>query len=87
MGKDKMVISIEGNEGVYSKSQASLILKDFFSKNPCSGFNFTHKGKANSAGAFAIGNYQSKSGKFRVSIHVEQVGSSYLIESLTIEKS
>lgn len=87
MGKDKMVISLEGHEGVYSKSQASLILKDFFSKNPCSSFDFTFKGKANSEGAFAIGNYQSKTGKFRVSIHVEQVGSSYLIESLTIEKT
>lgn len=87
LGKDKMVVNVQGTEGVYSQSQAGLILKEFFSRYPCTSFGFTFKGKANSEGAFAIGNYQSKSSKFRVTIHVEQIGSGYRIESLSIEQA
>ena len=84
LSKSKVIINVSGSEGVYSKSQAGLILKEFITDHPCKGFNFTFKGKATSKGAFAIGNYESNS-DFRVTIHFEQINGSYKIENLSIE--
>lgn len=87
MGKDKILVNVLGKEGVYSQPQASLVLKDFFTKKPGNSFDFYFKGKESSEGTFAIGNYESRGEKFRVTIHFKKIGSSYKIESLTIEKA
>lgn len=88
LGKDKMLINILGKEGAYSQSQANLVLKDFFTKKPGSGFKFIFKGKENADGSFAIGTYESRSNEsFRVTIHFKKIGSEFRIESLNIEKN
>jgi hypothetical protein len=86
LGKEMMVINILSNEGVYSSQQATLVLKNFFSKHPGNSFEYTFKGKQTSDGAFAIANYFSKSEKYRVTIHFKKINASYKIESLSIEK-
>lgn len=85
-GKDKILMNILGKEGAYSKSQAGLVLKDFFAKKPVTAFKFIFKSKETTDGSFAIGNYESKSETFRVTIHFKKVSSDFKIESLTIEK-
>ena len=85
-GKTKIMINILGKEGIYSQSQASLVLKDFFNRKPGSQFNFVFKGKESKDGTFAIGNYLSRGEKFRVTIHFKNTNNQYKIESLTIEK-
>jgi hypothetical protein len=87
LGKEKILINVLGKEGVYSQSQANLVLKDFFTKKPGTSFKFIFKGKEASDGSFAIGTYQSKSEEFRVTIHFKKVNGDFLIESLSIEKS
>ena len=85
-GKDKILLNILGNEGAYSQSQASLVLKDFFTKKPGNTFKFTFKGKETNEGSFAIGTYTSKLENFRVTIQFKKIISEFKIESLTIEK-
>ena len=87
LSKDKVLINVLGKEGVYSKSQAGLVLKDFFTKNPGSQFDFFFKGKESSEGTFAIGKYVSRSGEFRVTIHFKNISGKYRIESLSIERA
>jgi len=87
LSKDKVLINIQGTEGAYSKSQATLVLKDFFNKKPGNSFDFMFKGEESSDGSFAIGNYTSKSEKFRVTVHFKKLSGEYKIESLSIEKS
>jgi hypothetical protein len=87
IGKDKMLINVLGKEGAYSQSQATLVLKDFFSKKPGSSFKFIFKGKESADGSFAIGTYDSKSESFRVTIHFIKIGADFKIENLTIEKA
>lgn len=87
MSKDKVLINIQGTEGAYSKSQAILVLKDFFTKKPGNSFDFIFKGQESSEGSFAIGTYLSKNEKFRVTIHFKKMGGDFKIESLSIEKS
>lgn len=87
LSKDKVLINIMGKEGVYSKSQAGLVLKDFFQKNPGNSFDFFFKGKESNEGTFAIGKYTSRTGEFRVTIHFKNISGVFRIESLTIERS
>ena len=86
LGGSKLLINITGKEGAYSQSQANLVLQDFMSKNPCSSFDFIFKGKESNGGSFAIGNYITRSEKFRVTIYFKKEQSSYKVESLTIER-
>jgi hypothetical protein len=86
LGKEKILLNVLGKEGAYSKSQANLVLKDFFSKKPGNTFKFIFKSKESSDGSFAIGNYESKSETFRVTIHFKKEGAEFKIESLAIEK-
>jgi hypothetical protein len=86
MGKDKMMINVLGKEAVYSQSQATMVLKDFFIKKPVVSFKFVFKGKETSEGSYAIGNYESKGETFRVTVQFKKIGSDYKIESLSIEK-
>jgi len=87
LGKDKILLNILGNEGAYSQSQASLVLKDFFTKKPGTSFKFIFKGKETSEGSFAIGTYVSKTESFRITIQFKKINTDFKIESLTIEKS
>ena len=86
LGKSKILINVLGKEGVYSQSQAGLVLKDFFTRKPGSDFNFYFKGKETADGTFAIGNYISRGEKFRVTIHFKTESDQYKIESLRIEE-
>lgn len=85
MCKDKCLISILDEEGAYSKSQATQVLKSFFSKNPATSFSFLHKGSSSSEGAFGIGNYVSKGTEYRVTVHFKKISGVFKIESITIE--
>lgn len=86
LGKSKILLNVLGKEGAYSQSQASLVLQDFMSKNACSSFEFIFKGKESDEGCFAIGNYASRSDKFRVTISFKKDQGTSKIESLTIER-
>lgn len=85
MCKDKCLISILDEEGAYSKSQATQVLKSFFSKHPASSFSFIHKGSGSSEGAFGIGTYVSGGDEYRVTVHFKKISSTFKIESITIE--
>lgn len=85
MCKDKCLINILDDERVYSKSQATQVLKSFFAKNPATSFSFIHKGSGSSEGAFGIGTYKSKGNEFRVTVHFKKISGSFKIESISIE--
>ncbi|MFA7273202.1 MAG: DUF4783 domain-containing protein [Crocinitomicaceae bacterium] len=85
LSKEKVLLNVLGNEGAYSQSQANIVLKDFFSKQPNGKFSFIFKGKEADSGTFSIGNYVSKGTTFRVTFHFKKIGSVFRIETLTIE--
>lgn len=63
-------LTILDKENIYSKAQAELILKDFFSKNPPKSFNILHKGSSPEGTHYVIGHLIAVSGKiFRTSYH------------------
>lgn len=84
-GKDKILLQIQGKEGVYAQSQATQLLKDFFNRKPVSSFRFTFRGKESDDSPLTTGTYISKSESFRVTIKWKHIGSELKIESLSIE--
>ncbi len=78
-------LTINNNEEIYSKEQAELILKDFFSKNTPTSFDVLHKG-GKEGSRYAIGNLVTSNGTFRITILVKIKDSQPYIHQLRIEK-
>ena len=79
-------LKILDKEDVYSKTQAELILKDFFAKNMVKSFTIIHKGTSKNGDQFAIGTYESNSGKkFRTYFLFKKEGSGLTIQQLRFE--
>lgn len=85
LAREKILIKYAGKEGIYSKSQAVQIIKEFFVRNPKGTFDYTFKGAESEGGTFAIGNYCDGKIKYRVTIHFKNGSDGCKIESLTIE--
>lgn len=79
-------LDLLGEENMYSKAQAELIMKDFFTKNKPTSFRINHQG-SKSATSFAIGNLVSANGNFRVSIFMKTDNNKTLIHQLRLERS
>ncbi len=84
-GKEKMLMQIQGKEGAYAPSQATQLLKDFFTRKPVSSFHFTYKGKDTEDAPLTTGTYKSKDESFRVTLKWKRNGGDLKIEALTIE--
>ncbi len=85
-GKERVLVKVLEKESVYSQAQATLVLKDFFAKKPCTSFKFTVKGVQENT-ASAIGTYVSQSESFRVFVKWTKTTSGFKVESLSIEKA
>ena len=73
------------NEDVYSKTQAEMILRDFFDKHPTKNFAILHQGGKNGS-KYAIGDLTTTKGNFRVYFLLKKREEAYLIHQLRIEK-
>ncbi len=73
------------NEDVYSKTQAEMILRDFFDKQPPKNFAILHHGGKNGS-QYAIGDLTTSKGNFRVYFLLKKKEDRYLIHQLRIEK-
>ncbi|MGB0887311.1 MAG: DUF4783 domain-containing protein [Vicingaceae bacterium] len=78
-------LSIPENEGVYSKTQAKLVLKKFFLKNKPSDFKIVHSGNSKNNSHYAIGNLKSSNGLYRTYILYKELNKKIIILELKIE--
>ena len=77
-------ISMPDKSNSYSKSQAELVLKDFFSSNPVKSFEIIHKGE-NAGSQYCIGTLQTKNGAYRTTIFMKQKGDGQVLQELRFE--
>lgn len=78
-------ISLPGNRNTYSKSQAEIILKDFFKNNPVKSFTVIHKGE-NKGAQFCIGNLVTGSGTFRTTLQLKQKGDAQVLQEIQFDQ-
>lgn len=81
---DKLLLEINRLESVYSKSQAELILKDFFDKNKPK--DFSVKSKSLTKGNYALlGTLNTENNKrYRVSIKLRELGNYFVLDKIAI---
>ncbi len=75
---------IDGPGKIYNKNQATVIVKDFFDKNKPDSFEKLHEGKKDNA-VFLIGNIESGSKKYRVSILLKKPDDDFKITQIRIQ--
>lgn len=72
-------------EDVYSKQQAEMILKDFFTKHAVKAFTVAHKSEAKNGSQYVIGTLDTSNGKFRTYFLIKTTGAQTLIQQFRIE--
>ncbi|WP_118972711.1 DUF4783 domain-containing protein [Taibaiella koreensis] len=85
---DKIVdITINNDQSTYSKSQAEMVVKSFFSKNQARSFFVRHKGVASSDNSvFVIGELKTANGPYRVYIFFKQRDKNYWLQQIKFEQ-
>lgn len=78
-------ITIKSNSGSYSKSQAEMVLKSFFSDNKPNGFSISHQGNSPEGSRYFIGNLTTSSGTFRTYVYAKATGNTLVIQEIRFE--
>jgi hypothetical protein len=77
-------ITLPEKSNSYSKSQAEMILKDFFTNNPVKGFDIIHKGE-NAGSQYCIGTLFTRTGSFRTTVFMKLKGDKQMLQEIRFE--
>jgi hypothetical protein len=77
-------INIADKSSSYSKSQAELVLKDFFNTNSVKTFTLDHKGE-NSGSQYCIGTLVTKNATYRTTVFMKLKGDKQVLQTITFE--
>ncbi len=81
----KVELTIASKEDSYSKAQAELIVKEFFSKEKVTNYKVIHKGKSPDGAQYAIGTLTTASGTYRTYVLTKEVNGSLRVQQLRFE--
>jgi hypothetical protein len=79
-------LNIPGADGLYSKAQAELLMKEFFTKNTPKNFTVKHDGVSQDGSKYSIGTLETSSGSYRTYYYLKNNSGTFLIKELRIEK-
>lgn len=79
-------LTVPDKDGTYSKSQAEIIMKDFFQKHPPKSFSINHNGSSKDMSKFFIGSYMSGSEEYRIYFLMKSMSGKMVIQQLQIEE-
>ena len=82
----RVELKINDKENIYSKSQAEIILKDFFIKNPPLNFTIRHKGASAKGLPYIIGDLKTSNGNYRTYFLFKEVNNKLYIQELQFDK-
>jgi antitoxin component YwqK of YwqJK toxin-antitoxin module len=78
-------ITLPEKSNSYSKSQAEVVLHDFFANNLVKDFEILHQSEK-SGSQYCIGNLKTSNGIFRTTIFMKQKGGRDVLQELRFEK-
>lgn len=77
-------ITLPAKSNSYSKSQAEVVLKDFFAGNTVKNFKAIHKGD-NAGSQFCIGTLQTTAATYRTTIYMKQKADKQVVQEIRFE--
>lgn len=78
-------ITLPEKSNSYSKSQAEMVMREFFIRNAVKDFDVIHQSEK-SASQYCIGNLSTGGGVYRTTIYMKQKGNKQVIQELRFEK-
>lgn len=81
---NRVDISLPEKTDTYSKSQAEMIIRDFFLTNGVQNFLVKHKGE-NSGSEFCVGVLQTHNGDYRTTLFMKLKGDRQLLQELRFQ--
>ena len=84
---DSIELIIESDQVEFDKisgTQAELVLRTFFQKNPPKDFSYVHQGSSPEGLQYSTGTYEATTGSFDVYILMKQVSGTYYISRIQI---
>lgn len=83
---DQVEVGLPDKTDSYSKSQAKMVLQDFFSSNGVKGFQVIHKGD-NAGGQFCVGTLQTRAGNYRTTVFMKTNNGKQTIKEIRFQAS
>lgn len=80
-------LTIINTEAVYSKSQAEMVIKNFFASNSPKSYKVVHNGDSGSGAKFQIGELSTSTGVYRTYVYAKDKMGTMLIQEIRIEKN
>jgi hypothetical protein len=78
-------ISLPDKSDTYSKIQAEIIIRDFFSTNGVQNFTIKHKGNTGGGSEFCVGLLQTHNGDYRTTLFIKQKGDKQLLQEIRFQ--
>lgn len=78
-------IALKDTEASYSKPQAEMVLKNFFSNHQPKSFTVVHQGTSPEGARYFIGTLVTTNGTFRTYVHAKVQGSMLVIQEIRFE--
>ncbi|HQX96179.1 MAG: DUF4783 domain-containing protein [Chitinophagaceae bacterium] len=69
----------------YSKAQAQLIVKDFFSNNGVKGFELKHKGDGTGGSQYCVGTLQTSAGNYRTNVFMKMKNGKEVVKEIRFQ--
>lgn len=78
-------ISLPEKSDTYSKIQAEMIIRDFFSTNGVQNFLVKRRGSNGGGSEFCVGVLQTRNGDYRTTLFLKQKGDKQLLQELRFQ--
>jgi hypothetical protein len=75
-------LTVPGDDGRYSRTQAEMIVRNFFSKNPPRTFAINHQGSSSDGSQYFVGTYTSGNKSYHSYYLIKEVSGKMLIHQL-----
>ena len=82
---NRVDLSFPDKSDNYSKTQAEMILKDFFASNQVKGFQIKHKGDNKDGSQFCIGLLQTKTRDYRIRFYLKKKGEQQFLQEIVFQ--
>ncbi|MFN8298635.1 MAG: DUF4783 domain-containing protein [Chitinophagales bacterium] len=80
-------VTIKDASGSYSKTQAEVVLKNFFAQHTPKSFSIAHEGTSpEGSNKYIIGNLSTSAGNYRVYVYAKITGGSLAIQEVRFEE-
>jgi hypothetical protein len=78
-------ISLPDKSDTYSKIQAEMIIRDFFTTNGVQNFLVKHTGPRGAGSEFCVGVLQTRNGDYRTTLFIKQKGDKQFLQELRFQ--